>query len=93
MTVKIQGKEYMEVAERLSIFREKHPNGQIMTEIIESCGGEVVGFTSREDYNYEYSRAERGDQFCGLCIDQENQARKTQKRIDDWVKQLKKEFN
>jgi flavodoxin I len=64
----------------------------IMAEIVEDCGGEVVGFTSREGYTYEQSRAERGDQFCGLCIDQENQARKTQKRIDDWVKQLKNEF-
>ena len=42
MTVKIQGKEYMEVAERLSIFREKHPNGQITTEIIEMSNGYVT---------------------------------------------------
>jgi flavodoxin I len=65
----------------------------IMAEIFENCGGEIVGFTSREGYTYEHSKAERGDQFCGLCLDQENQARKTQKRIDDWVKQLNKEFN
>jgi len=42
MTVKIQGKEYMEVAERLSIFREKHPSGQIITEIVSLESGIVT---------------------------------------------------
>lgn len=65
----------------------------IFAEIVENSGAEVIGFTSREGYTYEHSRAERGEQFCGLCIDQENQARKTQKRIDVWVEQLKKEFH
>jgi flavodoxin I len=27
-----------------------------------------------------------------LPIDQENQARKTKQRVEDWVEQLKKEF-
>ena len=42
MTVKIQGKEYMEVAERLSIFREKHPSGQIVTEILSMESGIIT---------------------------------------------------
>lgn len=65
----------------------------IFAILVEKCGAEVVGFTSREGYTYENSRAERGEQFCGLCLDQENQARLTKKRIADWVEQLQKEFN
>lgn len=64
----------------------------IFAEIVENCGAEVIGFTLREGYTYEHSRAERGEQFCGLCIDQENQARLTNKRIEAWVSELKKEF-
>jgi flavodoxin I len=65
----------------------------ILAEIFESCGGKVVGFTSIEGYNFEGSRAVRGNQFCGLCIDQENQARLTKERISKWVEKLKLEFN
>lgn len=64
----------------------------VFAELIEKQGAQVIGFTSREGYNYEDSKAERGDLFCGLCIDQENQARLTKKRIADWVEKLKKEF-
>ncbi|MFV0376617.1 MAG: flavodoxin [Mangrovibacterium sp.] len=64
----------------------------IFAELIESRGGQLVGFTSREGYNYEGSRAERGNQFCGLCIDQENQPRLTKDRVEKWVEALKKDF-
>ncbi|HKJ44114.1 MAG TPA: flavodoxin [Sunxiuqinia sp.] len=65
----------------------------IFAELIESRGGELIGFTSRDGYEYEKSRAERGDnQFYGLCLDQENQARLTKKRIENWVEDLKKIF-
>lgn len=64
----------------------------IFAELIESRGGQLVGFTSREGYSYESSRAARGDQFCGLCIDQENQPRLTKDRVEKWVEGLKKEF-
>lgn len=65
----------------------------IFAEIVEKQGGTLVGFTSREGYDYESSRAERGNQFCGLCVDQENQARMTKGRVEKWVESLKKEFN
>lgn len=64
----------------------------IFAELIESRGGQLVGFTSREGYRYESSRAARGDQFCGLCIDQENQPRLTKDRVEKWVESLKKDF-
>jgi flavodoxin I len=64
----------------------------ILVEIIEECGGEVVGFTPVEGYTFESSRAQRGDRFAGLPLDQENQARMTAGRISKWVEQLKKEL-
>ena len=64
----------------------------LLAEILEECGATIIGKTSVEGYNFESSRAQRGDSFIGLAIDQENQARKTKQRVEDWVEQLKKEF-
>ena len=66
----------------------------IFAELVESRGAKVVGFTSRDGYSYESSQAERGDnEFSGLCIDQENQARLTKGRVEKWVEELKRVFN
>lgn len=64
----------------------------LLVTILEKCGGKVVGHVSTEGYNYESSKAERGNEFIGLPIDQENQARLTNERVKKWVSQLKKEF-
>lgn len=65
----------------------------ILAEIIESCGGTIVGHTPLEGYTFESSRAQQGDEFVGLPLDQENQARMTEKRIHNWVEKLKQEFD
>lgn len=64
----------------------------IMAEFIEERGGKIVGFTSTEGYDFEGSRAQRGDQFVGLALDIENQAALSNERIEQWVKSLKKKF-
>lgn len=64
----------------------------LLAEILEECGAKLVGQTSIEGYTYESSRAQRGDMFVGLPLDQENQARLTNDRVAKWVEQLKKEF-
>ncbi len=64
----------------------------ILAEIIEDCDGNIVGHTPLDGYNFEFSKARRGDEFVGLPLDQENQARMTAGRIKNWVEQLKKEF-
>jgi flavodoxin I len=64
----------------------------ILAEVFENDGAKIVGFTSPNDYNFNHSRAILKDKFCGLVIDEENQAKKTDKRIKDWVESLKKEF-
>ncbi|MFC2112702.1 flavodoxin [Bacteroidota bacterium] len=65
----------------------------ILAEILEAQGAKLVGFTSTEGYTYESSRAERGDQFCGLGIDYESQGSKNKDRVNAWVDKLKLEFN
>lgn len=65
----------------------------IMAGLVEELNAELIGFTSNKDYSFESSRAQRGDQFCGLALDYENQASKNKERIANWVDQLKKEFS
>lgn len=64
----------------------------LLAGIVEECGGKLVGETSTDGYTFESSRAQRGDVFVGLALDQENQPRLTKGRVDNWVVQLKKEF-
>ena len=64
----------------------------ILGEILEAQGGRLVGFTSTEEYSYESSRAERGDQFIGLGIDFETQGTKNKDRVNGWVRKLKLEL-
>jgi flavodoxin I len=65
----------------------------ILAEILEHQGATLVGFTSTEGYTFESSRAQRGDQFCGLGIDYETQGSKNKERVKAWVEKLKMEFN
>ena len=64
----------------------------LMAEILEAQGATLVGFTSREGYDFESSRALRGDHFVGLAIDYENQGSMNKNRVASWVDQLRKEF-
>ena len=64
----------------------------ILVGILEDCGANIIGKIPAEGYTFESSKAQRGDQFLGLPLDQENQARQTKQRIESWVKQLKKEM-
>lgn len=65
----------------------------ILAELLEQCGANIVGHTSTKAYTFEASKAQRGNNFVGLALDQENQARLTQERVNNWVKQLRTEFN
>ncbi len=51
----------------------------------------VVGYTSTRGYNFYYSTAEKDGKFVGLAIDDDTQAEFTEKRIKDWVKQIRQE--
>ena len=65
----------------------------IMSAILEESGAKIVGYTSTEGYNFESSKAQKGNNFVGLALDFENQAKKNKERIGKWIEQLKKEFN
>jgi len=64
----------------------------ILVEILEECEAKIIGQTNLDGYSYESSKAERDGQFLGLPIDQENQARLTNERVESWVTQLLKEI-
>lgn len=60
----------------------------VFADMVEELGGEVVGHTSTEGYEHDYSKAEKDGQFCGLCIDVDNQDELTEERLDNWVPQI-----
>ena len=64
----------------------------ILADAFQKAGAELVGFTSTDGYTFNQSRAVRGEKFCGLVIDQENQAQLTSKRIADWCKLIKEDL-
>jgi len=64
----------------------------LMAAILEKCGATLTGYTSTNGYEFERSKACRGDQFVGLALDFENQGKQINQKIKDWVDQLKKEF-
>ncbi|HAS80202.1 MAG TPA: flavodoxin [Fusobacteriaceae bacterium] len=64
----------------------------IIAEAVRDAGGEIIGMTSKEDYNFVDSKALEDDKLVGLAIDINNQDELTIPRIQDWVDQLKKEI-
>jgi flavodoxin I len=64
----------------------------LMVNVLEKTGAEIVGITSVINYKFEKSKALKNGKFLGLALDFENQMDLNSKRINSWVKQLKKEF-
>ncbi len=64
----------------------------ILADFFEKRGAEIIGKWSTEGYSFETSKALRNNEFLGLPLDQENQARLTNRRIEKWVEKIKSEF-
>ena len=64
----------------------------IMATFFEEKGALIVGKFSTEGYIFESSKAVRDGRFLGLPLDQENQARLTNGRIENWATLLRNEF-
>lgn len=64
----------------------------ILADFLEKRGANIVGFTSPEGYSFESSKALNNNLLCGLLLDQENQSKLTDSRIDKWVRQLEVEL-
>ena len=56
-------------------------------------GGTTVGYWSADGYDHTASEALRNGKFCGLALDEDNQAELTEDRVNAWVAQLKTEFD
>jgi flavodoxin I len=60
-------------------------------DVFESAGCIMLGAWSMEGYDHVESKTTRGDKFCGLLLDQDNQDDLTDERVEIWVSQLKQE--
>lgn len=60
-------------------------------DLFEAKGCKMFGMTSTEGYVHSDSKALRGDKFCGLLMDEDNQYDLSEGRAKDWVEQLKGE--
>lgn len=65
----------------------------ILADFLELRGAKIVGYTSPEGYSFESSKALKNNSLCGLLLDQENQSKHTDSRIDQWTRQLEIELN
>jgi len=65
----------------------------IMAEVLEEQGASLIGFTNTAGYEFESSRAKRGDKFSGLAIDYENQGSMNKERVASWVEELRGKFS
>ena len=64
----------------------------LLAKVMEHLGAEVIGFTSTDGYEFHKSVAQRENEFCGLALDYENQAKLNKERVKAWTDKLKKEF-
>ncbi|WP_321467965.1 flavodoxin [Halarcobacter sp.] len=52
----------------------------------------IIGQTSTDGYEFEESTAVINDKFIGLVLDEDNQSELTDKRLEDWVKDIENKF-
>jgi flavodoxin I len=66
----------------------------ILAEVILKNGGKIIGYWSKEGYEYLKSKAELNKEVLyGLALDEDNEDNLTQERCQKWVEQLKNEIN
>lgn len=65
----------------------------ILADIFKADGASLVGLTSTEGYTFDHSKALCGGKWSGLVLDVDNQNDLTDKRIKEWCKQLREEFD
>lgn len=62
----------------------------IIYEQVIKANAKVIGFTSTNGYYHDSSKAQIDDNFVGLIIDEDNQSDLTDKRISNWINDIKK---
>lgn len=63
-----------------------------MAETLEAKGIKRIGDWPVDGYSFDASRAQTGDKFSGLVLDEDNESSKTEERLTAWVEQLKLEM-
>ena len=61
----------------------------IMHETLVENNALIVGQTSTDGYEYEYSKAEVDGKFVGLVVDEDNQEDLTDERVENWCNEIK----
>ena len=61
-----------------------------MAEILQTQNAEIVGHVSCDGYTFTDSKALKDGKFVGLPLDEDYESEKTDDRITNWVKILKK---
>ncbi len=64
----------------------------ILEEKITSLGGQTIGMTSVVGYEHDASKAQKGNQFVGLALDEDNQPELSEARIKAWVTEVRSGF-
>jgi len=65
----------------------------VLYEEIKKQNGEVLGKVNAEGYDFTDSESLDEDGFfCGLAIDEDNEAELTEERLEKWISQLKPDF-
>lgn len=65
----------------------------IIHDRIKDKGAAFVGAWPTDGYNFSASKGVIDGKFLGLAIDEDNQKDLTRERVEQWVQQLKNEFN
>jgi len=65
----------------------------VLYERIIQQNGEILGFVDAKDYDFTDSEALNDEGFfCGLPIDEDNEAELTTERLEKWISILKPDF-
>ncbi|MDG6772837.1 flavodoxin [Thiomicrorhabdus sp. ZW0627] len=66
----------------------------LMHDVAVENGAIPAGYTSTDGFEFDESKAitEDGEFFVGLGIDEDQQPELTEQRVNDWVEQVKEEF-
>ena len=68
----------------------------ILAKVVLENGGKSIGWTDIDetyDLDEEPKSMYNEFKFYGLCLDEDNQGELTQERLENWINQIKKEFN
>ncbi len=74
--------------------QETYPDSYVdgiadMYETLTSRCNKIIGSWSADGYTHTESRAQEGDHFLGLALDQDNEADRTEERLEKWITLLK----